>query len=118
MARKIIILESNPVLPGEITFRFAMWADVPVTRQARYANPALTSDVNGATASELDAIRSGAVVERIEEGRWPKGTTVPQVQAELIKRFQAFQADVSTDNRWARYGTSWDGASWTPVTNG
>ena len=116
MARKIIILESNPVTAGEIAFRYAMCADVPAARQTRYADATLESQVVGATAGELTALRNGSVVEKVEEARFG-ASTVPAVQALLITRYQAFQAQITADNRWQRYGTSWDGTSWTAVSN-
>ena len=117
MARKIIILEQQPKLPGEVAFRFAMWADVPAARQARYANPAFVSAVAGLSQAELDELRAGQIVEQVEDARWPAGTTVPSIQALLVTRFQAFQAEVTAANPWQRYGTNWDGSTWTPVNN-
>ena len=116
MARKIIILESNPVTAGEIAFRYAMWADVPAARQSRYADATLTSQVVGATAGELTALRNGSVVEKVEEARFG-ASTVPAVQALLINRFNAYQTEITAKNPWQRYGTSWDGSSWTAVNN-
>ena len=118
MARKIIILEMNPVLPGETAFRFAMWADVPAARQARYADAALTSAVVGISAGELTALQNGSVVEKVEDARWPAGATVAQIQALLVARYTAFQAQITAANPWQRYGTNWDGTSWTSVNNG
>lgn len=117
MARKIIILDSNPILPGEIAFRYAMWADVPAARQTRYADPTLTSQVTGITAAELTALRNGTVVEKVEEARFGT-TTVANVQALLITRYNTYQAEIAADNRWQRYGTNWDGTSWAAVSNG
>lgn len=117
MARKIIVLEQYAVLPGELGFRYALWADVPAARQARYANPTFETAVAGASQAEIGALRSGAVVEKVEDGRWPAGTTVPSIQALLVSRFQDFQAEVTARNPWQRYGTSWDGTTWTAVNN-
>lgn len=118
MARKIIILESNPPGQGDIQFRFAMWADVPAARQSRYADATFASAVAGATAGEITALQTGAVVETVREARWPAGTTIPNIQAALVTEFNAYQARVTASNPWQRYGTSWDGSIWTAVNNG
>lgn len=118
MARKIIILESHPPGTGEIAFRYALWANVPAARQTRYANPDLETQVEDATAGEIAALRTGAVVERVGEARWNNGTTVAQIQAALVNEFNRYQAKITAANPWQRYGTSWDGSSWTAVNNG
>lgn len=116
MARKIIILESRPITAGEIAFRYAFWADVPAARQARYANAAFETQVAGATAGEFAALRSGAVVEKVDEARFG-AATVAQVQALLVTEFNAYQAKITAANPWQRYGTNWDGTSWNAVNN-
>lgn len=117
MARKIIILESQQPGQGDIAFRYALWADVPTARQTRYADANATSAFLAATQAEIDAIRSGAVVEKVEDARWPTGTTIAQIQGFLVSRHNAFQTQIANANPWQRYGTSWDGSSWTPVNN-
>jgi hypothetical protein len=37
---------------------------------------------------------------------------MPQYQAELQLRWQAFQDDVTTNNPWNRYGSTWNGTAW------
>lgn len=117
MARKIIILEADSAGQGEVGFRYALWADVPPARQVRYANASFVSAVAGATGAEVTALQTGAVTERVGSARWQQGTTIPQVQGFLIAAFNTFQAEISAANPWQRYGTSWDGSSWTPVNN-
>lgn len=116
--RKIIILDSNPVLPGETAYRYALRADVPAARKARYANAAAASAVDDATADELAALRAGAAVEKVEDARWPEGTSLAQVQAALVERHGVFQQQINDANPWASYGTSWDGSTWTDIANG
>lgn len=118
MPRKIVVLDSNPVLPNETAFRYALWADVPAARRERYANVAATSAVGDVTADEVAAIRSGAVVEKVEDARWPNGTSLAQVQEALVQRHGSYQQEINEANPWASYGTSWDGATWTDVSNG
>lgn len=109
MTRRVIILESKP----NNTFRFAMWADVPATRQTFYANASATSAVKDATAAELSAIQSGAIAERVGESGFIGTATVAQVQAALIAAFTAYQTEINNYNPWVRYGTFYDGTSWT-----
>lgn len=115
--RRIIILESNPQIPGEPAFRYAMWADVPAGRESRYANPSFTSQVVGATGPEIAALQAGSVVERVFDSRWGTGSTVPQIQAQLVAKYGQFQAEITGTNPWQRYGTSYDGTAWTMVNN-
>lgn len=115
MARKIIVLDRQN-LPSDQDFRVAFWLDVAVARQPFYANAAATSQVVGATQAELDAIKAGSVVERVEMVPMRSGATLAQVQAALVTRHGALQAELTSRNPWARYGSSWDGAAWTMVT--
>lgn len=109
MARRIIILDQTDAQ----TWRWAMWADVPAARQSFYANASATSAVKDATAGELSSIQTGAIAERVGQSAFP-GMTVTNVQTALIAAFNAFQAEITNANLWSRYGTSWDGTTWTP----
>jgi hypothetical protein len=110
MPREIIILEQV----GETgDFRVAFWLDVPAARRAFYADPAATSQFLNATAEEIAALRSGAVVERVERIDRPFGGTLAQLRTTLTARHAALQARVNAENPWARYGTSFDGTTWT-----
>lgn len=115
MARKIIILE-RVNMPSDQDFRVAFWIDVPASRQAFYANPAAVSVVKDATQAELDAIKAGAVVEEVQAMPARANATQAQLLAALVTRYTARQAEFSARNPWARYGSYWDGSSWTGVT--
>jgi hypothetical protein len=118
MARKIIVLDQQG-LPSDANFRVAYWLDVPVARQPFYADAAATSVVigpNGTTAGELSAIRSGAVMEVVEVIPKPAGTTAAQLRATAEARFAELQNTLNTQNKWSRYGSSFDGTAWTNVT--
>jgi len=115
MARKIIILDRIN-LPSDQDFRVAFWLDVPVARQPFYANAAATSAVIGATQAEIDAIKSGAVVEVIEGIPGRANATIAAVRAALVTRHGVLQARLVAQNPYERYGTSWDGTTWTAVT--
>lgn len=112
MARKIIILERQG-MPSDTNYRVAFWLDVPVARQSMYANPAATSVVKGATVPELALITSGAVVEVVETVQQPNGAPLANVRNAIVARFNQLQAELNARNLWDRYGTYWDGTSWT-----
>jgi hypothetical protein len=110
MPRKIIVLEQV----GETgDFRVAFWLDVPATRQSFYADPSATSLFRAASAEEIAAIRAGAVVERVERFDRPFGGSLAQLRNALVIRYGQLQARVDADNPWVRYGTSYDGTTWT-----
>lgn len=109
--RKIIIQERINE-PSDFSFRFVLWATVPVSRQALYADPTKTSVVKDITAEELQDLRDGKFVESQETAEFLAGTSIATIQAKLIERFNTFQAKITTANPWRFYGTSWDGTSW------
>ena len=136
MAKKIIILNRLNE-PSDMTFRYAMWAVVPAARVSAYANATATSAYSGATAAELLAIQNGQVTERVVV--WQATAAVPiatiqaataavpiatiqaalvavpiaTIQAALVAEFAKFQAEINARNPTGRFGTFWDGATWT-----
>ncbi len=94
-------------------WEYVLWADVPATRQTFYANPTATSAVRGIAAGDLTAIQNGSVVESRRILQVDKGTTIAQLQTTLELEWTQYQSFVSTFNPWNRYGTFWDGTSWT-----
>jgi len=115
MARKIIILD-RVGYPSDDAFRVAFWLDVPVARQPFYADAAFVSAVIGVDApdaSELSALRSGVVVEVVDTVFMPTGTTLAQLRTRAQAIHTRLQADVTARNLWARYGSFWDGTTWT-----
>ena len=115
MARKIIQLE-RVGMPSDTNFRVAFWLDVPVARRSFYANATATSAVIGITAQELALIQSGAVVEVVETLPRPAGATMGDFRNDAEALYARLQSELNNRNPYARYGTSWDGATWTPVT--
>ena len=113
--KRIIILERRNI-PSDLDFDYVMWADVPVARQAFYVNATATSAYKSASAEELAALRDGSVIELRDTLGSIASQTIPQIQAALITRFNRFQADVTNNNYYVRYGTYWDGSAWTSVT--
>ena len=111
MATKLIIILDKDVRTG--LFRCALWADVPLARQSFYANPVAKSIWTGASPAEHAAIAAGQVTERVITLQVSDGATVPSLQEELITQQARFQAEIATANPWRRYGTFFDGISWT-----
>jgi hypothetical protein len=109
---KIIILERINE-PSDFSFRFAMYATTPATRESKYLSAEKTSAVAGLDPTQLQLIKDGKIVESIETAEFLAGTTMKTIQDELIKRQEAFQAKVDATNPWKYYGTAWDGTKWT-----
>lgn len=113
MAKKIIILER---LPSErISYRYAMWVDVPLSQQVRYADPDKESRYADITADELALLRTGEVLEVVETFERETGTTLAQIIAMLEARWTQLQSQITNQKVWDRYGTSWDGDTWDVV---
>lgn len=68
-----------------------------------------------ATAAELSALQAGQVIEHIDVFHAAVGTPLATIQAALIAAFNALQSKINAANPWVRYGTSWDGVTWTSV---
>jgi hypothetical protein len=109
---RIIILERVNA-PSDLAYRYVLWADVPAARQRFYADPNAQSAYLDATADDLAALRSGAVVEKVSTYTWQVGATLAQITAQLRAELDAFQDQITNLNLWDRYGTVWDGNSWT-----
>lgn len=112
MAKQIIILE-HVNFPSDQDFRYVMWATVPATRKSYYANPEFISQYKDITAEELAALRDGSVIEQSGIIPRPAGATITQIRAELIVRFNLFQSSITNYNPYERYGTYYDGSTWT-----
>ena len=108
MASQIIVLESTP--KGRM--RAAFWLSVPVARQSFYADATKKSEYKNASAGELSAITSGAVTEQVGEFV-VTGMANAQIRTMLQAEFSARQSAVNAYNPWVRYGTTWDGTTWT-----
>lgn len=114
MAKRAIVLEQQ-IDDGDARpiFRVVLWADVPVARRPFYAQADATSAYRNATQAEIDAIRTGAVVERQMTVSADPPQTAAQLRALIQDAWTAFQAEITARNPWSRYGTSWDGTTWT-----
>lgn len=94
-------------------WKIAFWADVPATRQSFYADTSFVSAFRTISTPDLAALQNGSVAETTIVIRVDKGSTIAQLQLILQDRWTAYQATVNALNPWNRYGTSWDGATWT-----
>ena len=59
------------------------------------------------------AIATGAVAERVIQYDTGAAETLNQIKAVMVSNWTAFQAEVTAKNPWARYGTFFDGTTWT-----
>lgn len=110
MAKKIIILEK---LENDLSFRAAFWAVVPVARKPYYANASATSQYKDISAGELTSLQDGSLVEKVDVYNYASGTAIGAIQADLISKYNDFQSSITNFNSFQRYGTNWDGTSWT-----
>jgi hypothetical protein len=94
-------------------YRVVFWLDVVETRRKFHASPTATSAFLDATPDEIAALQSGAVVEYVERFDRPAGTTLAQLRAALVARHGELQTRLTNTSRWNRYGTRWDGTTWT-----
>lgn len=109
-AKRVIIL--NRVF-GSMDSRAVLWADVPAGNQIAYRNPAAVSAYENAAPAEVQAIRDGAVAEKVVTyNRNPTTTTLATMQADLQPLWTAFQNEVTAVVAWSEYGSFWDGATW------
>lgn len=91
---------------GPNTFKFAIWADVPATRQLFYANPNATSAWKNASTGDIANLQSGAVVERIYKFDVSSTDTVATVEAAMAGTAAQVQLDVNNFNPWIFYNTT------------
>ena len=109
MAKRVIVLEKQG--PGQ--FRVAYWLAVPASRQPFYANPAATSQWKDASGAEVAQLQSGEVREVVETYSSEGAPTLSLVQAAFEERWTNLQAETTVYNPWLRYGSYWDGTTWT-----
>lgn len=109
MTKRIIILERQ----GNQSFSVAFWLDVPVARQPFYANASATSRYKDALAAEITAIQSGAIKEVVDNVSADVITNLAGIKTQLQAIYTAKQAAINALNNWDRYGSFFDGTSWT-----
>jgi hypothetical protein len=100
------------------TYNVVLWADVPVARQTHYARAGATSAWSGATGADNTNLQNGSMAESVVTQRIPAGSTLPQIEGFLQNIWQQYQNSITTNNLWQRYGSTWDGTTWTILNNG
>jgi hypothetical protein len=110
-SKRIIILDK--LESARTQFRVVLWADVPAARQAFYANPQAVSAWKDALPADVSAIQSGAVAERVIIYSVDGSPTIAAIQSQLETAWTAYQAEITARNPWNRYGSNWDGVTWT-----
>lgn len=109
---RVVILEK--AAGGPVAYRYALWATInEATRQPFYANPQKTSAFKNIGAQDLADLRAGLFIEKVEVFSSAVTLTLAQVRQELETRHTAFQAEVDAHNPWDRYGSNWNGTTWT-----
>jgi hypothetical protein len=108
---RVIILDRTSPADGA-RIRAALWADVPAGRQAYYADSGAVSAWRDAQAGDNTAIASGAMVERVVTLQLAPGESLATVRGAAQAAWTDWQNQVTTDNPWARYGSTWDGTTW------
>jgi hypothetical protein len=112
---RIIVLDQPDGNPN--SYNVVFWADVSAARQSFYANTAATSAWAGATATDIQALQNGSVVETVQPHQMPSGTTLAQIEAYLQGQWQNYQTKITNYNPWIHYGSTWDGTTWTVASN-
>jgi hypothetical protein len=108
---RIVILEKHK--DDGLRYDYILWADVPVARQPFYADPNAVSAWRDATLQQTQDLKDGKVVEEAGTISVAPGTNLTIVKGELEDAWARFQAEVTSANPWVRYGTRWDGTTWT-----
>lgn len=86
MAKQIIVLETNPSDGGRNSIKYVAWFAVPVNRQVPL--PAVTNSAwSIASQAEIDAIRSGAVLEEVRTISVPTSYSATELKAVLLKDY-------------------------------
>ena len=116
MPRLSIIILDRPEPENQRVYRYVLWADVPVARQPFYAaltGPTFASAWKDALAADNTALQNGSVVEKVDTIQVPASATLAEIRSFLQARWTNFQASITSINPWQRYGTTWDGTTWT-----
>jgi hypothetical protein len=112
-ARQVVILRrtDSPQAQGP-TFAYVLRADVPTARQPFMADPEYVSlfvPMAGDTDPDATGLTTGAVAERAGSVAVSNSLAPNEVQALLIRLQVDFQAEVTGDKTFQRYGSYFDG---------
>src|SRR4029434_8545129 len=110
---RIIILDKPEIRDNTNVFRYVFWADVPAARQTFYAQPGAVSAWKNALPADNTNIANGVYAEKVDTLQVPPGTGIAAMQVFLQDKWTTFQADGTALNPCVRYGSTWDGTTWT-----
>ena len=114
---RIIVLDSPDVSQtARANFRLALWADVPVARQRFYAGAQNVSAWKDATLQDTQNLQNGLVAEQVVTYAPDTTRTLPQMEADAIAIWTAWQDRITNFNKWPNYGSTYEGSSWAFVT--
>ena len=113
---RVVILDQHP--DDLNTYNVILWADVPAARQSMYADPNAKSAWSGATAADNTNLQNGSMSESHFSQRIPAGTALAQIENFLQNAWTNYQNQITNYNPWQRYGSTWDGTTWTVLNNG
>jgi hypothetical protein len=113
MANKQVVILDRFVTQDGPGWRVALWAAVPAAKQTFWNGFQTTSAWKGASAAENTAISTGTVREKVYTFVPPAAWTLAQMEAKVINDFNDWQTAVNADLAYGRYGTFYDGVSWT-----
>lgn len=106
---RIVILERVTKRAYRVVFR----TTTPVALQSYYADPAKTALWPDAPAADTTSLQDGSEHEASDHITIEPGATQPEIAALLEATWADFNARVQAYNPWPKYGTRWDGTSWT-----
>lgn len=115
-SRIIVLGKADDVGATNRGFRVALWLVPPVSRRPYWLSvaPAKSAFVN-ATTEENTAIAAGELVEQVTTLTADKDLNMAEFQAVAEKAWNDANTKIQAFNPWQRYGTKWDGTTWTVV---
>lgn len=105
-SKRIAILDKTPT-----HWNYILWADVPSGQEIKYQSPLNTSRYQGATPTDILALRNGTVVERFSQ--LPGSLSLAAAEAAMQDAWTAFSSAITAGAEYMDYGTWWNGTTWT-----
>ena len=93
MAKQLIVMRVAKGPGGDNNVSFLMWLAVASGREVPI--PGAVSQWTGASAAENTAIAAGQVIEEPYSIQYPVTMTKAQIEADLVSRFTARQAQIA-----------------------
>lgn len=113
-AQTKIVIFTTPAKGADSDVQYSFYLYPPAANQKFYRQPNGQPSGNVATAQEITDYKNGVFIEEPGAFQVPSGWTNAQIRTELQNRYTArdttFQAEQA---KWNRYGSVWDGTTWT-----